>query len=67
MLDKLREAGWQVDPIMDPSKFANAGTPINEYQEYSKVLPEQLARQNAAKNKARQEAKKALPANATGD
>lgn len=64
-LQMMRDAGWQVDPILDPSKFKNAGTPVNEYQELSEFLPENLAKSNAAKNKAVRQAKNALPSTAS--
>lgn len=66
-LRMMREAGWQTDFSLHPEDFANAGTPINEYQELSKFLPESLAKSNVAKNKAVREAKNALPSTASNE
>lgn len=61
----LEQFGWQTDYSLHPEDFANAGTPINEYQELSEFLPEMLAKSSAAKSKAKKEAKAALPSTAS--
>ena len=65
IIDTLNQLGWKTDFTFHPEEYANAGERIDKYEDLRQFLPDSMVNAIAAKDKAKKQAEKSLPANAT--